>query len=130
MKSPSELPPKRPRLTRKVIEALRGVYADAEVMLDERAGTDSAFNSDKLTYHGLEYLDALFTWYDATHPETQPKKPVPHEHTSHNPDCVFSDGHEGECLSQQEITRIDPATGEPWLTPTPPKWPPPKVRKA
>jgi hypothetical protein len=107
-----------------VIEALRAVSADAEVMIDERAGTSSEFESDKLAWHGIEYLSALFAWYDAVHPETIPK-PEPEPPPTHDPKCVFIEGHEGECLPSDQLSENNPATGAPWVDP--PKWPPSKV---
>lgn len=107
-------PPRRPRLTRNIIEALRSVAADAAVMLDERAGTSSAFTTDERAYDGLEYLDALCAWYDATHSDPHPK-PAPEPpvaESKHDPSCVLPNGHAGDCVPLSELADIDPKTGQ------------------
>jgi hypothetical protein len=61
---------RRPRLTRKVIVGLQSVYHDAWYALDERVGCNQEPGGEKsLEYDGLEYLEALIIWYDATHPK-------------------------------------------------------------
>ena len=58
---------RRPRLTCAVIEGLYSVYADALVHLDVRVGCGEAKPND-IEYRGIDYLDALIDWYEATHP--------------------------------------------------------------
>jgi hypothetical protein len=105
----------KPRLTSRIVRGLRTVRSDAASMLEERQGHGEDSPTDADQECALAWLEALIAWHEEkAGTESEPAAPPPVAvavSQSHDPDCVFPDGHNGACVLASELADVDPQTG-------------------
>lgn len=88
---------------------------DAATMLEERQGHGEDSLADADQERALAWLEALIAWHEekaGTEPEPVSAPVAVASTQSHDPECVFPNGHNGACVLAREFADVDPQTGQ------------------